>query len=265
MTLATTPDQNPIDDDALSLEDCKRQVREKWRLTRQKGIDERLRADLQTIDDLLLRKLGDLDVAYQWMHDRPEFKPYSSVYDATNRGPVNIKASDPCRQFFMPEGHWVLLEEALMAMLEPELRDVHEDELNREERSYQISQVLDFAVRQCWFRCVLGTRRALAERNATSFLQIRECWADELISHIQGLTYRGDDETRIACVEPLAHETMLSPSSQRISISVSSTKQPKKRAAVMKRSNGEITPALTNQHNQQVNQINSRPLIRPPT
>ena len=71
MTLATTPDQNPIDDDALSLEDCKRQVREKWRLTRQKGIDERLRADLQTIDDLLLRKLGDLDVAYQWMHDRP--------------------------------------------------------------------------------------------------------------------------------------------------------------------------------------------------
>ena len=223
MTLATTPDQNPIDDDALSLEDCKRQVREKWRLTRQKGIDERLRADLETIDDLLLRKLGDLDVAYQWMHDRPEFKPLSHVYDPRNRGPLNIKQGDSCRQFFMPEGHWVLLEEASMAVLEPDLRKLLEPDLmelffgqvSREDRSYQISRVLDFAVRQCWFRCVLGTRRALAERNATSYMQIRECWADELIRHVDGLTYQGDDETRIACVEPLQlMRTMLSPSSQ---------------------------------------------------
>ena len=216
MTLATTPDQSPVFDDSMSLDDCKRQVRGERRLARQKAIEERLHDQLQQVDDLLFKKIGDLDLAYQWINDRPAFEPITTVYDSSNRGPVNIKPGDRTRKFFMPEGHWQLLEDAVMERLEPQLRERLENDRFEEDRQYRIQNTLRKAVNECWLLCVIGQRQALAEKDPSAFLHIREEWCEELMQRIQSLLWHGSDEMRLACVEPYALMcTMLPPSSSK--------------------------------------------------
>ncbi|QNI55193.1 hypothetical protein SynBIOSE41_02702 [Synechococcus sp. BIOS-E4-1] len=201
----------------MSLDDCKRQVREERRLARQNAIEERLHDHLQQVDDLILNRFGDLDIAYQWINDRPDYLRGTSEYDAyPERGPLIIKPLDRTRKFFMPEGYWCLLEDAAIDWFEPGLRrtvaDAHK--WHEGDRQIEISLTLDRAVEQCWLICVLGHRHALSETKPTAYLEIRECWCRELMFHIRSLMWHGSDEMRLAVVEPYSlMRTMLPPSS----------------------------------------------------
>ena len=76
----------------------------------------------------------------------------------------------------------------------------------------EISQVLDRAIQQSWLICLLGQRQALSETQPSAYLEIRECWCSELMSHLHGLMFKGSEEMRLQCVEPYSlMRTMLPP------------------------------------------------------
>ncbi len=201
----------------MSLDDCKRQVREERRLARQKIIAEHLHDQLLQVDALLFKKIGDLDLAYQWINDRPNYEPITSFYDPDpQRGPLIIKPGDHTRKFFMPEGHWVLLADAVMERLEPQLLKRLTNDRFVEGRQHRIESTLREVVNECWLLCLIGQRQALAEKDPSSYLHIREEWCEELMQRIASLLWHGSDEMRLACVEPYALMcTMLPPSSSK--------------------------------------------------
>ena len=228
MTLANNHDHAaPIDcemDLEMDQEDINQEVREIRLAERQQQIDERLHQNLQWIDDLMIRGLGDLDIAYQWINDRPKYERRTSEYDPyPDRGPLIIKPRDLTRKFFMPEGYWCLLETAAMEVFEPELRRAaaNAHKWHEGDRQMEISNVLDTAIQQSWFICVLGHRQALSETQPSAYLEIRECWCSELMDHLFRLLLKGSEEMRLQCVEPYSLMRTMLPVRSRLHIHIS--------------------------------------------
>ena len=211
--LATSSEQSLTSSAEMSLEECKRLVREESKAAQQNEIAARLNEHLEFVDQLMLKGFDDLDLQYQWINDRPQFKSrYKSGLTGTPFEDLTYRRH---RRWVMPEGYWRLLEDAIVERLESQLSKELTDE-HASDHQYRIEQTLEKAINEAWVLCVLGQRQAVGEKEPSAFLDIREDWSEELLMQLESLSWHGSDEMRLACVEPYTLlRTMQSPKSDR--------------------------------------------------